>query len=157
MEDIKEIRQKYYNLLIYSLENDYKKWNESYDEKSYYCYISPKYGGSYGINFIYTPSKGCEVKFYIDIEKILFKSYNPWSKKRILQSKMCYYQKNKSNIEKREIRNKEFESRIQNEQLKERETQEEYKRNLSYIEKELEKNKEYLQFIRRSKLKRING
>jgi hypothetical protein len=140
METLEEVKFKYYNLLIYSLQTDYKNWTaENIDSKTEYIICkSPKYGN---LRFEFKEYKGIFVRtdYHIYSGDIRFKSYNPWCKRRKLQRRMLNYLKNK------DIQDKLSQDIKRHEDI------------IKSTEKELNKNKDYIQYNRSSKLKRITG
>lgn len=136
-QELKEIKAKYLELLIYSLEMDYKQWTK--EETEYYIrFHSPKYSDGY-LSFEYKPGIGVlvNIKYSTYGKTIKLKSYNPWSKKRKLQNRLIHYLKNKDKIDKKASDISSHNSVI------------------DMVEKELKTKPEYIQFSRSNKLNRI--
>jgi len=135
---LKEIKNKYYNLLIYSLEIDYKKWSVEQSKVNYDSFTSPIYDS---IQFKYTWNKGIQVidmNSYKNDIVITFKSYfNYFSKRKTLIRRMVNYIYNKNTIDE----NNKFITK--------------HSKYLDKIDSSLSNNPEYKNYKRQSKLKRI--
>jgi len=135
---LKQIKNDYYNLLIYSLKNDYKKWyREDNGRENEDSYISPKYG-SLEVYFEYTFFKGVEVKAWTLNNPIIFKSYfNCFSLRKRCIKKMINYVDNREFCEKQD------------------KIIAEHQKIINATEKTLNQDPNYKQYKRGCKLKRI--